>query len=144
MAHPSQSGGVARPCAARIAALVGWGPRAAPASPPEPVLNLPALTLSLSTRRAARRRRNGRRSRSNVAGAENRGEESYGHVQGARHALTISCTTCCWTTTSINEPLDRQHIHHERRRARSDVEGREDRGEEPDGHVQGAQPTTKP
>ncbi len=33
-AHPGLPGGVGRPCAARSAALAGWKPRAAPASPP--------------------------------------------------------------------------------------------------------------
>ena len=35
-----------RPCAARSAALAGWKPRAAPASPPGPALNMSALALS--------------------------------------------------------------------------------------------------
>ncbi len=40
MVDHRQPGGVARPCAARRAAAAGWWPRAAPASPLEPLLNL--------------------------------------------------------------------------------------------------------
>ena len=46
MAHPGLPGGVARPCALRSAAVAGWGPRAAPASLPEPALNMTVLALS--------------------------------------------------------------------------------------------------
>ena len=46
MTHHSQLGGTARPCAARSAALAGWTPRAAPASPPSPALKTTALALS--------------------------------------------------------------------------------------------------
>jgi hypothetical protein len=40
MAHPGLTGGTARTCAARSTALAGWTPRAAPASPPQPALNM--------------------------------------------------------------------------------------------------------
>ena len=40
MAHHSQPGGVARPCAARSAALADWEVRVALASPHQPVLNM--------------------------------------------------------------------------------------------------------
>jgi hypothetical protein len=52
MTHHSQPGGVASPCAARSAARAGWGPCAAPASPPSPVLN--PTVLALLTRRGVR------------------------------------------------------------------------------------------
>ena len=44
MAHPGLPGAVARPCALRSAALVGWKHRAAPAGPPQPALNMAALS----------------------------------------------------------------------------------------------------
>ena len=50
MAHHSQPGGVARPCAARSASLADWGPRAAPASSPKPTLNLTVLARSTTRR----------------------------------------------------------------------------------------------
>jgi hypothetical protein len=46
MAHPGLLGGMTRPCAVRGAALVGWTPRAAPASPPEAALTMAVLALS--------------------------------------------------------------------------------------------------
>ena len=43
MAQPGFPGGVARPCAARSVALAGYGPRAAPASPALPALDMAGL-----------------------------------------------------------------------------------------------------
>ncbi len=40
MTHHHQLEGFARPCATRSAALTGRGPRAPPANPPQPVLNM--------------------------------------------------------------------------------------------------------
>ena len=53
MARRSLVGGMARHCAARSAALAGWKPRALPASPPEPALNMTVLALSTRWRRGA-------------------------------------------------------------------------------------------
>ncbi len=55
MAHSGLLGGVARPCAVQSAALAGWEPRAAPASPPLPALNM--TVLALSNTRCPRHRR---------------------------------------------------------------------------------------
>lgn len=46
MAHPGLRGGMSCPCAARLSALAGWGPRAPPAGPPEPVLKLTVCARS--------------------------------------------------------------------------------------------------
>ena len=46
MVHPDAPGGVGRPHTARSAALVGCAPRAAPASPHDPVRNMPVPALS--------------------------------------------------------------------------------------------------
>jgi hypothetical protein len=51
MAYPGLPGGVGLPCAARSAALAGWTPRAAPASPPEATLK--TAMFAFSTRSSA-------------------------------------------------------------------------------------------
>jgi hypothetical protein len=49
MAHRGLLGGVVRPRAARSAALAGWGPPAAPASPPWTTLQTAILALSTTS-----------------------------------------------------------------------------------------------